>query len=184
MSLPVISCLHNHNLYLLTALSLSLEFPGILFSQQKTACLIMADWLVSMCQESASGRFAVTQSQGNDIVRLYMWAGEEERQVVSVTATDDDLAYFKMPLLPAPPREANMLGGSKVPFTDIEAQPLDHGSSVVLGRCSRTFTIIWDVNSSMCISCGRHASERSLQYKWLGPTGVCGVCGCVCLRMP
>eukprot|EP00946_MAST-07B_sp_MAST-7B-sp1_P004420 g4420.t1 len=161
-----------------------LGFSGILSSQQKTACLVMADWVVSMCQESASGGFAVTQSQGNDIARLYKWAGEENRQVASVTARDDDMAYFKTPSLPAPLREANMIGGSKIPFIDVEAQPLEHGSSALLGRCSRTLTIIWDVNSAMCVSCGRHASESSLEYEWLGPAAVCGVCGCLCLRMP
>ena len=159
--------------------------PLLMFcvEQQQTACLVMADWVVDTCQLASVGRFAVTQEQGDTIVRLYKWAGEGGRRVSTAAASGGgDKVCFRKPASPPPPREKNMISGAALPFTNVEGEPVRVGGCMVLGRCSRTFTVIWDVHSMCCVSCGRHASKGSLEYAWLGKaTAVCGVCGCLLL---
>ena len=40
-----------------------------------------------------------------------------------------------------------------MPFTSVEGEPLSEGGCVALGRCSRTFAVIWDVHSLCCVGC-------------------------------
>ena len=145
----------------------------------------MADWLVATCQRAPASRHAVTPEQGDAIVRLYKWAGEGARRIATTAAADrQGMVCFKKPASPPPLREKNMISGAALPFTSVEGESLSGGGCVALGRCSRTFSVIWDVHSLCCVVCGRHASKVSLEYPWLQKSSssvvVCGVCGCIC----
>ena len=145
----------------------------------------MADWVVGTCQQGSGHRLSVTKNQGSAILQLYNWVAEGSHHIEIIEVGNGDAVRFKVPSMSTPAREENEFVGGPLPFTNVEGEPLGQNKCMLLGRCSRTFTVIWGIDSLCCVSCGRHASKSSFEYSWLTPdastTSTCGVCGCLCL---